>query len=463
MFRVFGCCRKNVVHVEADECRNTHSSLSRVNISLTSATTVNSDGKISIWNRLFGRPTNYQRDKKRVTGLVDKTSEPKEKKKKPFRWWRKRNRVTPAPEEPLPKKLCPPAPHKHTVVKVTGGKGPEFQRVLLPVTEKEEGPTCSVPEPLAHPQRKCLGLPNPAQICYMNSCLQSLLTLEDFIKSISCQEPVWSTTPNAAVMSSLMDISRSHFSSDAQHKIRLLIQFKSAVAALNPEFNDLDQKDVHEFFTSVLHQMRSLDAQLRMTAASMGRTYSCPVEDHMLFKMRNIRTCKRCGEGSTREEEYTCLSLDLIRGKGTIEQMLENYLKETELEYKCECGATKSRNRMSFVNLPRVLVLHLKRFRFTPMFQLKKVHDPVDLSRDLVVSSSEGGACYSLVSTISHLGHSAKSGHYVSDGMDLDVEQEDLSDRWFTYNDAVVTKTTGHSVCAKRRNSSYMLFYKRHD
>lgn len=53
-------------------------------------------------------------------------------------------------------------------------------------------------------------------------------------------------------------------------------------------------------------------------------------------------------------------------------------------------------------------------------------------------------------------------GHYVSDGMDLDVEQEDLSDRWFTYNDAVVTKTTGHSVCAKRRNSSYMLFYKRH-
>lgn len=53
-------------------------------------------------------------------------------------------------------------------------------------------------------------------------------------------------------------------------------------------------------------------------------------------------------------------------------------------------------------------------------------------------------------------------GHYVSDGMDLDVEEEDLSDRWFTYNDAVVTKTTGHSVCAKRRNSSYMLFYKRH-
>ncbi|XP_030297056.1 ubiquitin carboxyl-terminal hydrolase 37-like [Sparus aurata] len=458
MFRLFGC-RKNVVHVEAAEGRKTHSSLSSASISLTPAATINSDEKISIWHRLFGRPMNYQKDKKRV----DKTTEPKEKRKKTCWWSKKRNRVAPAPEELLPKKQCPPTPRKDRVVKVTGGKGPEIKKVLPPVTEKEEEPKISVPQPLTHPQHKCPGLPNPAQICYMNSCLQSLLTLEDFVKSISCQEPVWSVTPNTAVMSSFMDISRSHLSRDVRHKIRLLNNFKNAVAAFNPEFDDLDQKDVHEFLTSVLYQMRSLEAQLRVKAASMGRTYSCPVEDHMLFKMQNVRTCKRCGEGSIKEEEYTNLSLDLMPGKGSIDQMLANYLKETELEYRCKCGATMSRNRISFVNLPRVLVLHLKRFRFTPTFQIKKVHDPVDLLRDLVVSSSEGGACYSLVSTISHLGHSAKSGHYISDGVDLDVGQEDLSDRWFTYNDAVVTKTTGHSVCAKRINSSYILFYKRQD
>lgn len=125
-----------------------------------------------------------------------------------------------------------------------------------------------------------------------------------------------------------MDISRSHLSRDVRHKIRLLNNFKNAVAAFNPEFDDLDQKvhnvvscffclfvspfpglsyvfkllcvfvyvhlqDVHEFLTSVLYQMRSLEAQLRVKAASMGRTYSCPVEDHMLFKMQNVRTCKR--------------------------------------------------------------------------------------------------------------------------------------------------------------------------
>lgn len=35
----------------------------------------------------------------------------------------------------------------------------------------------------------------------------------------------------------------------------------------------------------------------------------------------------RCGEGSIKEEEYTNLSLDLMPGKGSIDQMLANYLK----------------------------------------------------------------------------------------------------------------------------------------
>ncbi len=37
----------------------------------------------------------------------------------------------------------------------------------------------------------------------------------------------------------------------------------------------------------------------------------------------------------------------------------------------------------------RVLVLHLKRFRFTPSFRLEKASDPVTLLRDLVVCSKE--------------------------------------------------------------------------
>ncbi len=123
----------------------------------------------------------------------------------------------------------------------------------------------------------CVRFPNPAQICYLNSCLQSLLTLEDFVRAIACQEQVWSLNPEAALMRysnlqilplilcscctrsvlmaetmlltsppllsrSFMDIRGSHFSSDGRHKIRLLAAFKKAVSAWAPEFHDLHQK-----------------------------------------------------------------------------------------------------------------------------------------------------------------------------------------------------------------------------
>ncbi len=52
-------------------------------------------------------------------------------------------------------------------------------------------------------------------------------------------------------------------------------------------------------------------------------------------------------------------------------------------------------------------------------------------------------------------------GHYICDGVDPDVGQEDPTDRWFTYNDAEVTETSGASVCDQREKNAYILFYKR--
>ncbi|TNN71807.1 Ubiquitin carboxyl-terminal hydrolase 37 [Liparis tanakae] len=322
-----------------------------------------------------------------------------------------------------------------------------------------KGPTEE--EEIRQQQIKCLGFPNPTQICYVNACLQSLLTLKDFVRAISCQEYLWNLIPEAALIRSFMAIKRSHLSGNARHKLSLLGAFKSSI--WSPEFRDLDQKDAHEFLTSVLEQMRCLSPQLQMMAASMGRTYSCPVEDHVVFKMVNTRTCKGCGVGSTREEQFTNLSLDVIPGCGSVEQMLQDYLMETKLEYNCECGATTSSQRLSFLTLPRVLVLHLKRFKFTPSFELRKVHDPVVILRELVLQSNQEGVCYSLVSSINHIGLTAETGHYICDGVDQNVGEEDPTDRWFTYNDEVVTETSGTSVCDKRKNTSYILSYRRQD
>ncbi|KAG7236362.1 hypothetical protein INR49_001059, partial [Caranx melampygus] len=200
--------------------------------------------------------------------------------------------------------------------------------------------------------------PNPAQICYMNSCLQSLLTLEDFIADIIQQEQILRLSSDAAILRSLINIQRSHFSGETRVKVHFLSALKKAVACNDPEFIDLHQKD-------------------------------------------------------------------------------------QELKYNCQCDATKSNQHSSFATLPRVLILHLKRFSFTSDRQLFKKHDPVVLSRELVVPLNQGAFCYSLVSTINHIGSTPESGHYICDAVDPEVEPSDATDRWFTYSDDLVAETHG--------------------
>ncbi|XP_018516282.1 ubiquitin carboxyl-terminal hydrolase 37 isoform X2 [Lates calcarifer] len=477
MFRL--CCGKYstaVVELVAEKIRNVPAPSAPFAIQ-------DNDNTAPLTYRLFGRPlTKTKKEGKDQEEAKENVTTKKNQKAKKSRRWRCRKnrcRVSPAPqEEETPEKEREP-------VKDEG--------IPQALSVKKEEVAVTTEKKLRSEHIKCLGFPNPAQICYINSSLQSLLTLEDFVTAISHQEQVWSLIPEAAVLRTFNNISEHHFSGDAQEKLRLLAAFKRAVALWAPEFGDHQQKvseqiqwcvvssdsfsfklcttvlcvcvylqDAHEFLTAVLDQIRYWGPQLQVLTAGMGRAYSCPVEDHLMFKMRNTRTCKSCGAGSTREEDFTNLSLDLPAGGGTVEKMLDNYLMETELEYRCECGATKSGQCSSFATLPRVLVLHLKRFRYTPTFQLEKIHDPVDLQRELVVSSGQDGACYSLVSTINHIGTTARSGHYICDGVDPDVGPVDLTDRWFTYNDTVVTQTSGVNVCNQRQRSSYILFYRRH-
>ncbi|XP_049457011.1 ubiquitin carboxyl-terminal hydrolase 37-like [Epinephelus fuscoguttatus] len=305
----------------------------------------------------------------------------------------------------------------------------------------------------------CFGFPNIGQTCYMNASLQSLLTLEDFIGGISRMEKVWSSVPEAQLMRSLMDVRDVHSSIYAQVKIPLMEFFKDVVSAQAPAFWDTLQKDAHEFLTAVLEQIRGLAPLLQEAAVFMGTHYTCPVEDHLVITMENTRTCKSCGAQSVRQEEFTNLSLDLIPG-GSVEEMLQEYLKETEVEFRCDCGENTSSCRSSLLTLPQVLILQLKRFRYSPFFELEKADDPVLLIRDLLVSSTQDGGCYSLISAISHFG-STEMGHYISEGIHPDNNPDEPDDLWLTYNDSMVFETSGNLVCEQQERGAYILFYKR--
>ncbi|KAL3996328.1 ubiquitin carboxyl-terminal hydrolase 44/49 [Sarotherodon galilaeus] len=301
--------------------------------------------------------------------------------------------------------------------------------------------------------------PNIGNTCYMNSCLQSLLNIEEFIRDISRQEVLWSAVPEAQLLRRLTDIRDCHESTDYGLKDHHLRSFKKAFSNQAPEYTGSAQKDAHEFLTLFLNEVKRLSPHLKRNAALQGQSYTCPVEDHHVFKMENMRTCKGCGHQSSQQEEFTSLSLDLVP-EGSVEDMLETYLKEQEIEFRCDCGGTTSELKSSFDTLPRVLILHLKRFGFTQTYEIQKVDDPVRLQRDLVVPSNQGGGCYSLVSIISHYG-GTESGHYICNSVHPEESPYSTSDNWLTYNDAQVLHTTGSAACEEQQNSAYILFYKR--
>ncbi|XP_005740929.1 ubiquitin carboxyl-terminal hydrolase 37-like, partial [Pundamilia nyererei] len=303
------------------------------------------------------------------------------------------------------------------------------------------------------------GFPNTANTCYMNSCLQSLLNTDEFIRDISHQETLWRAVPEAQLLRRLIDIRDCHNSRDYGLKKHRLKSFKEAFSKHAPEYKGSAQKDAHEFLTLFLNEIKSLSPHLKRKAALLGRSYTCPVEDHHVFKMENMRTCKSCGHQSSHQEEFTNLSLDLVP-EGSVKNMLETYLKEQKIEFLCDCGGMTSEVKPSFHTLPRVLILHLKRFGFIKTCKLQKVNDPVRLQRDLVVSSKQGDGCYSLISIISHYG-GTESGHYICNSVHPDASPQVTSDPWLTYNDAQVLHATGCAVFEEQQHSAYILFYKR--
>ncbi|XP_029296951.1 ubiquitin carboxyl-terminal hydrolase 37-like [Cottoperca gobio] len=294
----------------------------------------------------------------------------------------------------------------------------------------------------------------------MNSSLQSLITLKDFSRDVSSQEEVWNSVPEAELIRSFMNVVLCQRSMDFSHKLRTLNLFRRALSVQAPEFGDNYQKDAHELLMTVFHQFRSLAPLLKEFAAMMGRSYRCPVEEHLVFTMRNTRTCKRCGAGSTCKEDFTNLSLNLVPG-ASVQEMLQDYLMETDLEFRCDCTANTSSQQSTFVTLPKVLMLNVKRFCFTPFKQMKKLSDLVHIYRELMLTSSQNDGWYSLVSIISHLGSEVNSGHYISDGIHPDTELDDPADHWLTFNDAEVTHTTGDSVIQQRQHTAFILFYQR--
>ncbi|KAM4024449.1 ubiquitin carboxyl-terminal hydrolase 37 isoform 2-T2 [Anomaloglossus baeobatrachus] len=264
-----------------------------------------------------------------------------------------------------------------------------------------------------HPQPQQLqGFSNLGNTCYMNSILQSLFSLQPFANDLLKQGIPYKKIPLNALIRRFAFLLAKKDVCSAEMKKDLLKRVKSAISATAERFSGYMQNDAHEFLSQCLDQLKEDMGKLNKkwqtdpsseddrTGGRAGvdvaaaHSFTCPVICNFEFEAQHSIICKTCGEKVMKREQFNDLSIDLPRRKKllpcrSIQDSLDLFFRKENLEYSCEkCNGKSAVVIHKFSRLPRVLILHLKRYSFNVSLSLSnKVGQRVIIPRYLTLSS----------------------------------------------------------------------------
>ena len=124
-------------------------------------------------------------------------------------------------------------------------------------------------------------------------------------------------------------------------------------------------------------------------------------------------------------EPFTVLQLDISsEAVASLEDALAKFCAPEAIDgYRSHSkavggGEVVARKSVQLDRVPRVLILHLMRFKYTAEGRVRKLAKPVPYPKRLALKKSvaprQAPARYSLVCTITHRGESMNSGHYTA-------------------------------------------------
>lgn len=269
----------------------------------------------------------------------------------------------------------------------------------------------------------------------------------------------------------------------------------------NEMFRNQNHQDAHEFYGLVLNDVisnvetsarrlqeleapslanglsHSMDNALGASAALLkaqqatGATSPGTGWVHDIFEgvLTSETKCLACETASQRDETFLDLSIDLEE-HSSVTSCLRKFSDEEMLcernKFHCDqCGGLQeAEKRMKIKKLPKVMALHLKRFKYTEDFtRLQKLFHRVVYPYHLRMFNTTDDAddpdrLYELYAVVVHIGGNAYHGHYVSV-----IKTPDRG--WLLFDDEMVEPVDKHFV----RNffgdkpgmaCAYVLFYQ---
>lgn len=143
-------------------------------------------------------------------------------------------------------------------------------------------------------------------------------------------------------------------------------------------------------------------------------------------------------------------------------------------DFKCELcnrmGSTTIQKHLT--KLPRILVLHLKRYKFKSSVSChennlrlikndSEIKIPIFLTLNTLAStvakphneSLKEEPNYRLIGIVNHIGNSSTSGHYISDVYDI------KNNKWSSFDDENTLNILEKKILTDRTKSGYVFFY----
>lgn len=263
----------------------------------------------------------------------------------------------------------------------------------------------------------------------------------------------------------------------------------------NEMFRNSMHQDAHEFYGLVLNDViANVEANARklqqlqdangddglkksvenaLGSAIVPNGYRSPgtgwVHDIFEGVLTSETKCLTCETASQRDETFLDLSIDLEE-HSSVTSCLRKFSAEEMLcernKFHCDhCGGLQeAEKRMKVKRLPKVLTLHLKRFKYTEDYsRLQKLFHRVVYPYHLRMFNTTEEAedpdrLYELYAVVVHIGGNAYHGHYVSI-----IKTKDRG--WLLFDDEMVEPVDKHFV----RNffgdkpgmaTAYVLFYQ---